>query len=99
VGTGEGGRRSRALAYGCLRWYDAAMNPTLQKLLRAIENWPDEDQEALAEAAREIEALRTGVYRMSPAEEAAVAEGLAEAERGDFASDARIAELWKRAGL
>ncbi len=26
------------------------------------------------------------------------AEGLAQAERGDFASDARIAELWKRAG-
>ena len=75
------------------------MNSTLKTLLPAIESWPDEDQEALAEAAREIEALRTGVYRMSPAEEAAVAEGLAEAERGDFASDARIAELWKRAGL
>jgi len=75
------------------------MNSTLKKLLPAIETWPDEDQEALAEAAREIEALRTGVYPMSPAEEAAVAEGLAQAERGEFANDARIAELWKRAGL
>lgn len=75
------------------------MNSTFQKLLPAIESWPDEDQEALAEAAREIEAFRAGVYRMSPAQEAAVAEGLAEAERGDFATDARIAELWKRAGL
>jgi len=75
------------------------MNSTLHKLLPAIEEWPEEDQEALVEAAREIEALRTGVYTMSPAEEAAVAEGLAQAERGDFASDARIAELWKRAGL
>jgi hypothetical protein len=81
------------------RWHIASMNSTLQKLLPAIESWPDEDQEALAEAAREIEALRTGVYRMSPAEEAAVAEGLAQVERGEFASDARIAELWKRAGL
>ncbi len=72
------------------------MNSTLQTLLPAIERWPEEDQEALAEAAREIEALRTGVYTMSPAEEAAVAEGLAQAERGDFASDARIAELWNR---
>jgi hypothetical protein len=75
------------------------MNSTLQKLLPAIEPWPEEDQEALAEAARKIEALRTGVYKMSPAEEAAVAEGLGQAERGDFASDARIAEIWKRAGL
>ncbi len=87
------------LAGDALEWYVAEMNSTLQKLLPAIEQWPEEDQEALVEAAREIEALRTGVYTMSPAEEAAVAEGLAQAERGDLASDARIAELWKRAGL
>jgi hypothetical protein len=72
------------------------MNSTLQKLLPAIEQWPEEDQEALAEAARESGALRTGVYTMSPAEETAVADGLAQAERGEFATDARIAELWKR---
>lgn len=38
----------------------------------------------------------TGVYTMSPAEETAVADGLAQAERGEFARDARVAELWKR---
>jgi predicted transcriptional regulator len=75
-----------------------AMNSSLQKLLPAIERWPDEDQEALAEAAREIEALRTGLYAMSSDEEAAVAEGLAQAKRGQFASGDGIAELWKRAG-
>ena len=75
------------------------MNFALQKLLPAIENWPDEDQEALAEAAREIEALRTGVDQMSPAEESAVAEGLSQADRNEFAEDSRIRALWKRAGL
>jgi len=74
------------------------MNSTLQKLLPAIEQWPEEDQEALAEAAREIEALRSGVYSMSTEEEAAVAEGLAQVERGEFASDDQIAEVWKRFG-
>jgi predicted transcriptional regulator len=74
------------------------MNSTLQKLLPAIERWPDEDHEARTEAAREIEALRTGVYSMSSEEEAAVAEGLAQAERGEFASDDQIAEVWKRFG-
>jgi predicted transcriptional regulator len=74
------------------------MNSTLQKLLPAIEQWPDEDQEALAEAAREIEARRTGVYSMSKEEEAAVAEGLAQADRGEFASDDQVAEIWKRFG-
>ena len=44
------------------------MNSTLQKLLPAIERWPDEGQEALAEAAREIEALRTGVYSIDRGE-------------------------------
>ena len=75
------------------------MNSALQKLLPAIESWPDEDQEALAEAAREIEALRTGVYRLSAPEDAAVAQGLREADHGRFADDARIQALWKRAGL
>jgi hypothetical protein len=74
------------------------VNSTLQRLLPAIEQWPEADLEALAEAAREIEALRTGVYSMSPEEEAAVAEGLAEAERVDFASPDQIAEIWKRFG-
>jgi hypothetical protein len=74
------------------------MNSTLQKLLPAIEQWPDEDQEALAEAAREIEARRTGVYSMSKEEEAAVAEGLSQAERAEFASDDQVAKIWKRFG-
>lgn len=40
-----------------------------------------EDQKELAEHARAIEALRTGVYAMSEAERAAVREELAQAER------------------
>jgi len=75
------------------------MNAALQKLLPAIESWPDEDQEALAEAAREIESLRTGLYALSPAEDAAVSEGLRQADHGLFADDARIHALWRRAGL
>lgn len=68
----------------------------LKRMLPAIENWPAEDQEALAKAAREIEAARAGHYLMTPEEEAAVLEGLAEAERGDFASAEEMAALWKK---
>jgi hypothetical protein len=75
------------------------MNANLKKLLPTIETWPDEDQEALVEAAREIAALRSGVYQLSPAEDAAVVEGLEQADRGGFADDARIQALWRRAGL
>jgi hypothetical protein len=33
----------------------------VEEVLRRVEKWPQEDQEALAEYAREIEARRTGV--------------------------------------
>ena len=58
--------------------------------------WPPEDQEELAEYAREIEARRTGVYVMSDEEREAVRRGLAEADRGEFVSDEAAAEADKR---
>lgn len=76
--------------------YTALMTGTLEKMLPEIKSWPAEDREALAEAAREIEAARAGLYRMTPEEEAAVAEGLRQADRGEFASDEEMAALWRR---
>lgn len=72
------------------------MISALKHMLPAIGNWPAEDQEALVEAAREIEAARAGRYMMPPEEEAVVLEGLVEAERGDFASAEDMAALWKK---
>lgn len=72
------------------------MISTLKKMLPAIENWPEEDQQALADAAREIAAARAGFYTLSPDEERAVTEGLAQADRGDFATEEEIAALWRR---
>ena len=74
------------------------MNTALKAMLPTIEKWSTEDQEALADYAREIEALRSGSYVMTPAEEAAVLEGLAEADRGTFVSASTIAALGKRFG-
>jgi hypothetical protein len=49
-------------------------------VIEHVETWPQEDQEQLAEYAREIEARRTGVYTMSDDERAAVGKGLAEGQ-------------------
>ena len=38
------------------------MNKLLKEVIEHAETWPREDQEELAEYAREIEARRTGVY-------------------------------------
>lgn len=59
----------------------------IKSILESVHSWPVEDQEELAELAREIEARRTGIYIMSDEERAAVREGLEQAERGEFLSD------------
>ena len=72
------------------------MNRILQEVIEHAASWPQEDQEELAEYAREIEARRIGNYMMSDDERAAVRNGLAEADRGEFVSDELIAEADKR---
>jgi predicted transcriptional regulator len=72
------------------------MNRILKEVLEHAESWPLEDQQELAEYAREIEARRTGIYTMSDDERVTVANGLAEADRGEFVPDEIIAEADKR---
>jgi len=63
---------------------------TLKDVLEHAVTWPQEDQDKLAEYAREIEARRTGIYTLSDDERLAVAKGLAEADRGEFVPDATV---------
>ena len=72
---------------------------TLKDVLEHAATWPREDQDELAEFAREIEARRTGIYTMSDDERISVGKGLAEADRGEFAPDELVAEADKRHGL
>ena len=74
------------------------MTKTLKDLLEHAETWPREDQDELAEYAREIEARRTGIYTMSDDERAAVGKGMAEADQGKFVSDEIVAGADKRHG-
>lgn len=71
------------------------MNAATRDILRKVETWPEEDQEELAELAREIEARRAGVYTLSEEERRIIAE----ARRGAFVSDEEAAAFWKRHGI
>ena len=51
----------------------------------------------LAQYAREIEARRTGIYRFSDAEREAIESSLEDVRQGRFASDERIAEIFRKA--
>ena len=72
------------------------MNRILKEVIEHAASWPLEDQEELAEFAREIKARRTGVYIMSDDERVAVGKGLAEADREEFVPDEFVAEADKR---
>ncbi len=73
------------------------MTQTAKELLRRVEEWPAEDQEELAEMAREIEARRTGVYRLTDADREAIEKSLADVRAGRFGSEAEIDAIFKRA--
>jgi hypothetical protein len=68
-----------------------------EKLLEQVETWPQEDHDERAEYAHEIEARRTGVYKMTDEERAAVEEGLAELGAGKFASEEQTADIFREA--
>jgi hypothetical protein len=67
----------------------------LRDVLDRVETWPQEDQEALAEYARELEARRTGVYRLTDAERAAIQK----ARQGEYVPDEEMDAYWKRHGV
>ena len=71
------------------------MSPGTKKLLERVKSWPEEDQEELAEVAREIESRRSGIYRLSDQERTAVRAGMDAAHQGDFASEEEIDELYR----
>ena len=71
----------------------------INDVLESVRSWPQEDQEELAELARDIAARRTGIYVMSNEERAAVQEGLQQAARGEFVPDDEMDAFWKRYGV
>ena len=60
----------------------------LKHVIELAESWPAEDQEALAEAAREIQAARKGLYVLDAEERAAIEEGVGQARRGELVGEA-----------
>ena len=62
------------------------MSPNVKDILKQAESWPQEDQEELAQYAREIEARRTGIYSATREE----LQAIDEAEQSGVATDAEV---------
>jgi hypothetical protein len=67
----------------------------IKSVLESVLTWPEEDQEELAELAREIEARRTGLYVLSGDERTAIAM----ARQSPIAPDDEVDAFWKRRGV
>ncbi len=73
------------------------MTEHLTRALAEAQRLTERDQKDLAEIVRAFVVARTGEpYRLSPEEEAAVDEGLAQIERGEFASDEAVEAVLRR---
>jgi hypothetical protein len=67
----------------------------IDTLLESARSSPQQDQEELAEVAREIEARRTGVYILTDDERTAIAK----ARQSSLASDDEVDAFWKLRGI
>jgi hypothetical protein len=75
------------------------MTKLLDRAIEKIRLLPEADQDEAAEVL--LWAFETHNAAMPLDDEtcAAIDEGLAQARRGEFASDAEVTELWRRHGL
>jgi hypothetical protein len=74
------------------------MSPAAKQIIERVASWPEEDQEELAELAREIEARRSGVYAVSDDERTAIEEALDELNAGKRVPESDMAAFWRRVG-
>jgi hypothetical protein len=70
------------------------MIKALEQAIQKVRALPEDKQRLAAELLEEIAAGDIGV--MSPEERAAVREGMAEADRGEFVSDAEAEQLLRK---
>jgi hypothetical protein len=72
------------------------MTNLMEKALAAVGRWPAARQEEAAELLLALDRLGPSTYVASADELAAVDEALAQADRGEFATDAQIEAAFAR---
>ncbi len=75
------------------------MTKLLERAFQKVRELPDQDQDALARALLSITGEDTAIVHLDDETRAAVEEGLAQAERGEFVPDDVVAEADKRRGI
>ena len=75
------------------------MTKLLEKAIAKARELPDADQDEVAELILSIAAKAEGPVVLDDETRAAVQEGMTQAQRGEFVSDAKMAAFFRRHGL
>jgi hypothetical protein len=75
------------------------MTKVLEDAIEKVRRLPEDRQAYVAEVLEQIAAAGSDLFIIPDDHRAAVLEGLAQAERGEFATEEEMAALWKKSGL
>ena len=75
------------------------MTKVLEDAIEKVRRLPEDQHAHVAEILEQIAAAGSDAFIVPESHRAAVLEGLAEAERGEYVSDEDMAALWKKCGL
>jgi hypothetical protein len=75
------------------------MTKLLEQAVETVRGLPPEVQDDLARILLQLAGKDQLVIQLSDAEEASLAESLAQADRGEFATDERIRAIWAKYDL
>ena len=74
------------------------MTRLLEQAVAGVRSLPDDVQDDLARMLLQLAGVEQPLYELSPEEAADIDASTAEAERGDFATDAEVRALWPSTG-
>jgi hypothetical protein len=75
------------------------MTKLLEQALESVRGLPPEMQDELALILLQLAGKDQPVVQMTAAEEASFEESLAQADRGEFATDEQVRAIWAKYGL
>jgi transposase len=78
---------------------EASMTKLLEEGIRAVRNLSDERQDVAGELLLSIAEDSGTPYRLTDEQVEELKLAIAEADRGEFATDKEMAEFWKKCGL
>jgi predicted transcriptional regulator len=75
------------------------MTRLLEQAVEAVRILPDDVQDDLARMLLRLAGVEQPPYELTPEEAADIDASLAEAERGEFATDEEVRAMWTKHGL